>query len=101
MDNVSHFYMQKAKMMGREKIQTLLLELRAEIKSAQLDEDEVVLLHRFDQELHELLEAGKQQAGRNALFRNATELEVGFSIKHPVIMGYLREIMDALSKMGV
>lgn len=87
--------------MGKEKIQALLLELRAEMEGIPLDEEEVCLLNEFDQELHELLASENDSIETSLFFEEARKLEVSFSVKHPAIMRYLNEIMETLSKMGI
>lgn len=87
--------------MGKEKIHSLLLELRAEMERNELDTEELRLLNDFDQELDKLLASENHSIGKGSLLENARELEVDFTVKHPAIMRYLNEIMETLGKMGI
>lgn len=87
-----------------EELRARLRQLRDALPDAELDDDTLAALQALDDELHALLE--KQQArGEDAshfpLLERVRAAEADFASRHPVAGRFVRDVIDALSRMGV
>jgi len=84
--------------MSNERIKKLLAQLREELESTDVDEDLQKLMGELDDEIHGVME---NDADVNALVDRAKELEAEFATKHPAAERFMREVIDALVRMGI
>jgi hypothetical protein len=84
--------------MSNERIKKLLAQLREELESTDVDEDLQKLMGELDDEIHGVIES---DADVNALVDRAKELEAEFATKHPAAERFMREMIDALVRMGI
>ena len=84
--------------MSNERIKKLLAQLREELESTDVDEDLQRLMGELDDEIHGVIES---DADVNALVDRAKELEAEFATKHPAAERFMREMIDALVRMGI
>ena len=85
--------------MSDEQIKTLLGQLQQELKSAEAVDDETAAMARdVEREIHDLI--GGQGESEGVLGR-AAELEARFAVEHPTAERFVREIIDALGKLGI
>ncbi len=86
--------------MSNKEIRQLLARLQDEIRSTELDEDTRALVRDLDEDIHGLLSAEGQSGGESVL-QKARELETNFATEHPTIERFVREVIDALVRMGI
>lgn len=84
--------------MSNERIKKLLAQLREELESTDVDDDLQKLVGELDDEIHGVME---NDADVNALVDRAKELEAEFATKHPAAERFMREVIDALVRMGI
>ncbi|MDH3549332.1 MAG: DUF4404 family protein [Gammaproteobacteria bacterium] len=84
--------------MSNERIKKLLAQLREELESTDVDDDLQKLMGELDDEIHGVME---NDADVNALVDRAKELEAEFATKHPAAERFMREVIDALVRMGI
>lgn len=84
--------------MSNERIKKLLAQLREELESTDVDDDLQKLMGELDDEIHGVIES---DADVNALVDRAKELEAEFATKHPAAERFMREMIDALVRMGI
>ena len=87
--------------MTKTNIRELLARLQREIRDTELDDDTRSMVRDLDAEIHELLEAGGGVDATESIVEKARELETGFAAEHPTIERFLREVVDALVRMGI
>ena len=84
--------------MSNERIKKLLAQLREELESSDVDDDLQKLMGELDDEIHGVIE---NDADVNALVDRAKEMEAEFATKHPAAERFMREVIDALVRMGI
>ena len=84
--------------MSNERIKKLMAQLREELESTDVDDDLQKLMGQLDDEIHGVIE---DDADVNALVDRAKELEAEFATKHPAAERFMREVIDALVRMGI
>jgi hypothetical protein len=84
--------------MSNERIKKLLAQLREELESTDVDDDLQKLMGELDDEIHGVIE---NDADVNALVDRAKEMEAEFATKHPAAERFMREVIDALVRMGI
>ena len=87
--------------MSNEQIRRLLARLEAEIKTTELDADTRALVRQLDADIHDLLESQPPESGGTDLLDRAKELEANFATEHPAAERFVREVIDALARMGI
>jgi len=87
--------------MSSERIRKLLAQLRHELDAGEVDPQTLDLARQLDADIHRLLEAQHDEGPVSALMQRAEEVEVKFAVNHRVAERILREIIDALARMGV
>ena len=70
-------------------------------KTDTVDEETLALVHELDEEIHRLTEAGAEAADYDNVLDQAKSVETRFAVDHPVAERFLREIIDALSRVGI
>ena len=87
--------------MTTERIRELLAELRQETSSTTMDAETRTALKRLDNDIHRLLDPDDDASEGEQLIERARELEAEFAANHPVFERFMREVVDALVKIGV
>nr|WHW29792.1 putative DUF4404 family protein [uncultured bacterium] len=88
--------------MSNKKIRELLAELHTELERVDVDEDTRALVDALNRDIEELSTQTNAEAEEgNALLERAKELETRFAAEHPTAELFLREIADALGKLGI
>lgn len=84
--------------MSNERIKELLVQLREEIREADVDAELQKLMSDLDDDIHAVIE---EDADVGVLVDRAKELEADFATKHPTVERFMREVIDVLVRMGV
>jgi len=87
--------------MSNAKIKNLLSKLHEEIGGTAVDEETRSLLRVLESDIDDLLESKAEPADTASVLERAQQLETSFAATHPVAERFIREIVDALGKMGV
>jgi len=87
--------------MSTEQIKELLTELQAEMQKAELDDETRSLARQLDTDIQTLLGAEADQTEVGTLVSRAKELEANFATDHPTAERFMREVIDALVRMGI
>jgi chorismate mutase len=87
--------------MSNIQIRRLLAKLRDEIQKTELDADTRTLVRELDSDIHVLLDSNAVGAEAASVLKRAKELEANFAIEHPTAERFMREVIEALARMGV
>jgi len=88
--------------MSKHDLKELLNRLNDALEDTeQVDEETLALVRELDQEIHRLTEAGAQAEEVEGVIDQAKSMETRFAVDHPVAERFLREIVDALSRVGI
>ena len=84
--------------MSKERIKELLAQLRQELRQTNVDDELQQLIGELDDDIHAVIENDEDV---NAVVERAKEVEAGFATKYPTAERVLREVIDALVRMGI
>jgi cobalamin biosynthesis protein CbiD len=88
--------------MTDQKLKKLLNSLQDTLeRTEQVDAETLALVHELDEEIHRLTETGAQADDVEGVLDQAKSMETRFAVDHPVAERFLREIIDALSRVGI
>ena len=88
--------------MSDQNIKQLLAQLHEELEKAdQVDAETLELVHELDGEIHRLVDPDSESDDLEGVVDRANAIETRFAVEHPRAERFLREIMDALSKVGI
>jgi hypothetical protein len=88
--------------MSKHDLKELLKSLNDTLENTErVDEETMALVRELDQEIHRLTEAGPQPDEVEGVIDQAKSMETRFAVDHPVAERILREIVDALSRVGI
>ena len=88
--------------MSQNDLKDLLSRLNEALEGTkQVDEDTLALVRELDEEIHRLTEAGAAPDDFDNVLDQAKSMETRFAVDHPVAERFLREIIDALSRVGI
>jgi hypothetical protein len=88
--------------MTDQKLKELLNSLQTAVeKTEKIDSETLQLVRELDEEIHRLTEAGAQADDVEGVLDQAKSMETRFAVDHPVAERFLREIIDALSRVGI
>jgi ABC-type transporter Mla subunit MlaD len=89
--------------MDTENLKHNLKALRASLESADnLDPELAELLKGLDRDIRQLLDKRSQEpAGGGTLVERAQAISARLAIRHPHIEPAMREVADALARMGI
>jgi hypothetical protein len=88
--------------MSKNDLKELLNRLNDALEDTeQVDEETLALVRDLDEEIHRLTEAGAQPGEVEGVIDQAKSMETRFAVDHPVAERFLREIIDALSRVGI
>jgi hypothetical protein len=84
--------------MSKDRIKELLAQLQEEIRSTDMDDELQTLISDLDNDIHNVIENDEDM---NVLIDRAKEMEAGFATRHPAAERFMREVIDALVRMGI
>ena len=84
--------------MSKDRIKELLAQLQKEIRSTDMDEELQTLISDLDNDIHNVIENDEDM---NVLIDRAKEMEAGFATRYPAAERFMREVIDALVRMGI
>jgi hypothetical protein len=88
--------------MSEPDLKELLNRLNDALEATErVDEETLALVRELDEEIHRLTEAGAQVDDVEGVLDQAKSMETRFAVDHPVAERFLREIVDALSRVGI
>ncbi|MDH3441156.1 MAG: DUF4404 family protein [Gammaproteobacteria bacterium] len=87
--------------MTNSEIRNLLNKLRNQIQGSQLDAETRSLMQDLDSDIHKLLGSEETEVETTSVLNRAREFEAEFESDHPTTVRILREVIDALSRMGI
>lgn len=88
--------------MSQNDLKDLLNRLNETLESTErVDEETLALVRELDEEIHRLAEAGAAPDDYENVLDQAKSMETRFAVDHPVAERFLREIIDALSRVGI
>jgi hypothetical protein len=88
--------------MSDQKLKELLALLRSELETAeQVDSETLELVRELDEDIHRLVESDADTGDFDSVVDRAASIETRFAVDHPVAERFLREIIDALAKVGI
>jgi hypothetical protein len=88
--------------MSDQSIKELLALLHSELeKTDEVDSETLNLVQELDEEIHRLVESDTASDDVGNVLDRATSIETRFAIDHPKAERFLREIIDALGKVGI
>lgn len=87
--------------MTNSEIRNLLTKLRSELQNSQLDDETHRLMRDLDSDIHDLLGAESADIETASIVNRAREIEADFESDHPTAVSILREVIAALSRMGI
>ena len=87
--------------MTNAEIRNLLTKLRDEIQKSQLDAETRSLMRELDADIHNLLNPEKADVETASVLKRAREVEANFETDHPTAVRVLREVIEALARMGI
>ena len=84
--------------MSKERIRELLSQLRQEIRNTDVDDELQKLMGELDDDIHAVIENDEDV---NAVVERAKEIEADFATSYPTAERVMREVIDALVRMGI
>ena len=83
-------------------LKELLNSLHAVLeKTDEVDPETLELVRNLDEEINRLVESDSTEGDFDNVVDQAKSVETRFAVDHPVAERFLREIIDALSKVGI
>ena len=87
--------------MSKETIQELLRKLQAALQDEEVDAETRALMATLDTDIQSFLSAPTVSENSGTLSETAQLLEARFAANHPTAERFLREMIDALVRMGI
>lgn len=88
--------------MTDKSLKELLNDLHQELENTdQVDDDTRKLVQDLDEEINRLLDENDNEFEFDDVVDHARSVEARFAVDHPVAERFLREIIDALAKVGI
>lgn len=87
--------------MGDKRIRDLLAELQQELQKKDVDSDTRELMTELESDIYSLLDAKSEQPESGSLLERAKALEASFATEYPAAERFMREMIDALVRMGI
>jgi hypothetical protein len=84
--------------MSKNRIKKLLAQLQDEIRTTDMDDELKTLMADLDSDIHNVIENDEEV---NALIERAKEVEAEFATRYPAAERFMREVVDALVRMGI
>ena len=88
--------------MSENKVKQLLAQLNKELETTEeVDSETLVLVRELDEEIHRLVDPDAESEDIDSVMDRATAIETHFAVDYPRAERFLREIIDALGKVGI
>jgi hypothetical protein len=88
--------------MNEKSLQELLNSLHEALENTdKVDPETLKLVRELDDDINRLVESGSVDDEFDNVVDRAKSVETRFAVDHPVAERFLREIIDALSKVGI
>ena len=88
--------------MNDKNLKELLNSLHAVLENTdEVDPETLELVRNLDEEINRLVESDSSEGDFDNVVDQAKSVETRFAVDHPVAERFLREIIDALSKVGI
>ena len=88
--------------MNDKNLKELLNSLHAVLeKTDEVDPETLELVRNLDEEINRLVESDSAEGDFDNVVDQAKSVETRFAVDHPVAERFLREIIEALSKVGI
>jgi hypothetical protein len=88
--------------MNENNLKELLSRLHGLLEETDsVDSDTRTLVKELDEEINRLLESDAEGGEFDTVIDHARSVETRFAVDHPVAERFLREIIDALAKVGI
>lgn len=87
--------------MSNEQIRDLLARLQDEIRKTGLDDETREMVRALDADIHDLMNPETELADSGSIVERAKELEASFASEYPAAERFVREVIDALVRMGI
>ena len=87
--------------MSNEQVRALLAKLQQELQTTKLDDDTRELVKELDSDIHDLLASEGTEEKSGSVLKRAKQLEADFASEHPTAERFMREVIDALARMGI
>lgn len=88
--------------MNEKNLKDLLSKLHAALeKTEKVDPETRQLVSNLDEEINRLLDPESAENDYDSVVDHAKAVETRFAVDHPVAERFLREIIDALAKVGI
>jgi hypothetical protein len=86
--------------MSEKNLNELLTELNDALeKIEEIDPETRALVKDLDEDINRLLESGEDDF--DSVVERAQSIQTHFALEHPVAERFVREIIDALSRVGI
>jgi hypothetical protein len=88
--------------MTNQTLKDLLNSLQDTLEHTErVDAETLDLVRELEAEIHRLADAGASGDAYEGVLGQAKSMEARFAVDHPVAERFLREIVDALAKVGI
>ncbi len=88
--------------MSDNKVKELLAKLHRELENTEnVDSETLQMVRDLDEDIHRLVDSDAGVVDIDSVLDRANSVETRFAVDHPVAERFLREIMDALAKVGI
>jgi mevalonate kinase len=88
--------------MTEKNLKELLAQLQQALENTRrVDAETLKQVEELDQDINRLIEAGSEEEDIEGIMERAQSVEARFAVEHPVADRFLREIIDALAKVGI
>jgi len=88
--------------MNEKSLQELLNSLHEALENTdKVDPETLKLVRELDDDINRLVESGTVDDEFDNVVDRAKSVETRFAVEHPVAERFLREIIEALSKVGI
>jgi hypothetical protein len=88
--------------MSDNKVKELLAKLHRELENTEnVDSETLQMVRDLDEDIHRLVDSDAGVGDIDSVLDRANSVETRFAVDHPVAERFLREIMDALAKVGI
>jgi hypothetical protein len=88
--------------MNDKSLKELLSNLHEVLENTdRVDPETLDLVRELDEDINRLVESGSSHDEFDNVVERAQSVETRFAVDHPVAERFLREIIDALAKVGI
>ncbi|MFT4711986.1 MAG: putative transcriptional regulator [Candidatus Azotimanducaceae bacterium] len=87
--------------MSQNTIKDLLDKLKSEIETTEVDSESRKILFRLESDIQIWLNETSEKRMSTTMMETAEMLETEFASEHPTAERLVREIIDALARMGI